>query len=117
MRDAGKFLTGLVCTIAGLILFFNQVSISGFSLFSYGRVPLGGIFILLLAAAFILYIVKPNVFSKAFLIASLVAFVIAIILSVEIYVRHMSALLMLGILALVCFGVAMIIKSTLIAKK
>lgn len=114
MKD---FFAGLVLTLVGVLLFFQNVTVDGFNLWRYHNIPFGGLVIVIFAVSVVLLVAKPNVITGAFATATLIALIIILILSVNIYINRMPALMLLGIVIAMCAGVGLIVKSTFQRKK
>lgn len=65
MKELLQFLLGIVLTIVGVMMFLQNVVVSNFTLFyRMGRVNVGGILIMLIVIAFIVFLVKPNMLTE-----------------------------------------------------
>lgn len=111
MKDLLNFLLGIVLTIVGAICFLQNLSVSSFTLFyRMNGVSVGGIFIILLIIAFIVLLVKPNMLTGLVFVGLIIAFFVCMIISLDVYVRHMSGLKLTLILGTLCVGIAFVIK-------
>lgn len=111
MKELLQFLLGIVLTIVGVVMFLQSISVSGFTLFyRMNDVNVGGIFIILLFIAFIVLLVKPNMLTGLVFSGLCIAFFVCMIISLDVYVRHMSGLRLTLILGTLCVGIAFVIK-------
>lgn len=109
-----EFLIGLIFTIIGLITFLRNVRVGTFTFYRIGGfVNTGTIVLVLLIAAFMALIIKPNKFTKALVILSVVLLVVVIILSINITVARMSLLSLIIMLAMFFGGLALMAKASL----
>ena len=87
-------------------MFLQNVVVSSFTLFyHFGRVNVGGILIILIVVAFIVFLVKPNILTGLTLTGLCIAFFVCLIISLNISVRYMTGLelvLELGTLCVNC---------------
>lgn len=110
MKDLGNALLGIVLTIAGIVVFLQNITVQSFSLYHYNEVNVGGIIILLLAITLIAMLVKPNMLTGLLFGGTLLLFVIIMILSIQFHIKRMSALMLILIIGLICVGIALFIR-------
>lgn len=110
MKQLGSFLLGIILIIVGAIFFLQNVSINSFRLYHYGNINVGGILIVLIAIAFIAMLVKTNIATIGIFVLLAIAFVVSLLLSLDIRVSRMSALELVLILGTLCVGIALTIK-------
>lgn len=111
MKELGQFLLGVLLVIVGVVIFLQNITVGSFSLFSYNRIPVGGILIILLAVSFIVLLIKPKVYTGVVFGLLLLVFFVVLILSLNISVNRMSALELFLIIGTFCVGAALTIKS------
>ena len=110
MKHLGNFLLGLALAIVGVVIFLQNISVTGFSLYQHSGVNIGAIIICLAAISFIVMLVKTNIFTILIFAAIAIVFIITMILSVQFRIKQMSALALVLIIGLVCVGIAFVIK-------
>ena len=111
MKEFGRFILGIILMIVGAVVLLQNISISGFSLYRYGSVPVGGLIVLLLFISFIVLLVKPNVGTGIIFGLLCIVALVCLILSLNIHIKHMSALMLVLILGTIGVGVALVIRS------
>ncbi|SHN48592.1 hypothetical protein SAMN02745247_00095 [Butyrivibrio hungatei DSM 14810] len=101
----------LVCI--GLFMLFKMMRITSFGFYSIGRVNTSAIVLVLLILSAIAVVVKKNKFTIGCLIASLVVFVLALMLGTEIYFSYVSLIDVLLVFVPIVLGAGLIIKCAL----
>lgn len=109
------FYLGIILALLSLILLLMHVRVGTFHFYRFGRISSGPICIILMIISFIALMVRPCKATTIFLIFSIIALVLDIIVSLHVYLVGMSFFTFILILIPGCIGVALIIKS-LIAK-
>ena len=110
MKHLGNLLLGIALMIAGAVIFLQNVTVNGFSLYRYNEVNVGAIIIILLAITFIAMLVKTNLLSILLFSGTALLFIITMILSIRLYVNKMTALTLILMIGLICIGIAFLIK-------
>ena len=114
MKGLLQFLLGIVLMIVGVIMFLQNVVVSNFTLFyRMGRVNVGGILILLIVIAFIVFLVVPNMLTGLVLIGLCIAFFVCLVISLNVSMRYMTGLELALVLGTLCVGIAFTIKGLL----
>ena len=113
MKHLGSLLLGIVLLIVGAIIFLQNVNVGSLSLYRYGNVNVGAILIVLIAIAFIVMLVKANVFTVGIFLLLCVAFVITLIMGLNITIARMTGLSLALIIGTLCVGIAFVIKGLL----
>ena len=113
-----SFYAGMALAVLSLILFLMHVRVgSGFRFVMWGRVNSGALCIIMAAVTLIALIVKPFWLTKVLFAATVLALVIDIIISVDVYLTRMSGFDLVLILAPGCVGIALMIKGLFSRKK
>ena len=110
MKHLGSFLLGIVLLAVGAIIFLQNVNVGSLSLYRYGGVNVGAILIVLIAIAFIVMLVKANVFTVGIFLLLCIAFVITLIMGLNITIARMTGLSLALIIGTLCVGIAFVIK-------
>ncbi len=114
MKELLNFLLGIVLLIIGVIMFLHNVSISSFTLFfRMNGMNVGAILIVLLVVSLIALLVWTNFLTGLVFVGLCITFFVCLILSVDVYIRHMTGLQMALILGTICVGVAFVLKGLL----
>ncbi len=117
MKSLMSFLLGIVLTIVGAITFLSNVRVSNFSLFfRYKGTNVTAIILLLLCILFVVYIVYPNIVTGSILAIAFLVFLISIILSLDFYILHMTALEVFLILGMFFGGIGLTLRGIVDAK-
>lgn len=116
MKQIGNILTGLALIIVGAVIFLQNVSVTGFSLYN-GGINVGAVVILLTAISFIAMVVKADKLTVTLFGCMMLLFLIIIIMSIRIHVRRMTALTLVLILGLICTGIAMVVKGFIVTDR
>lgn len=117
MKSLMSFLLGIVLTIIGAVVFLTKVRVSSFSFFfRYHGTNVTGILILALCILLVVYIVYSNIVTGFLLALTFLLFIISIILSMEFYILHMSALEVVIILATFFGGIGLTIRGIVQSK-
>lgn len=110
MKHLGSFLLGIILLIVGAIIFLQNVNVGSISLYRYGDVNVGAILIVLIAISFIVMLVKANVFTVGIFLLLCIAFVITLIMGLNITIARMTGLSLALIIGTLCVGIAFVIK-------
>ena len=113
MKHLGSFLLGIVLLIVGAIIFLQNVNVGSLSLYRYGGVNVGAILIVLIAISFIVMLVKANVFTVGIFLLLCIAFVVTLIMGLNITIARMTGLSLALIIGTLCVGIAFVIKGLL----
>jgi len=114
MKYIGEFLAGIAILIIGAVIFLQNVTVGSFSfLYRLNGVGVGGIMLVIIALSFIALMVKPNGLTLGLFAALWVVFFVLLIISTDIYVSHMTGLQFVLEIALICVGIALIIRGVM----
>ena len=114
MKDLLSFLLGIVLTIVGAIMFLSNVRVSNFSLFfRFSGINVTAILLILMCIFLVAVIVYPNFVTKLILGLLFLAFVVTIIMSLDFYIIHMTALEIMLILATFFGGIGLTLRGAL----
>lgn len=114
MKDLMSFLLGIVLTIVGAVLFLSNVRVSNFHLFfRYHGFNVTAILLILMCIFLVATIVYPNFVTKLILGLLFLMFIITIIMSLDFYIIHMTALEIVLILATFFGGIGLTLRGAL----
>lgn len=114
MKELMSFLLGIVLTIVGAVLFLGNVRVSNFHLFfRYHGFNVTAILIILMCIFLVAVIVYPNLVTKIILGLLFLIFMITIIMSLDFYIIHMTALEIVLILATFFGGIGLTLRGAL----
>ncbi len=117
MKSLMSFLFGIVLTIIGAVLFLMNVRVSSFSFFfRYHGTNVTALLILVMLILLVVCIVYTNIVTELLLGLSFLLFVISVIMSMDFYVMHMTALEVVIILAMFFGGIGLTLRGIVHAK-
>ena len=117
MKQLGQALLGFVLVVIGCIVFLMNIHVSSFSFFwRYRNVNVGAFLLILVAISFITLLVKYNKLTVGVFWSLVVLFFISIILSLDFYISHISAFMLVLIIGTICVGIALLLKSLVFTK-
>lgn len=117
MKSLFNLLLGIVLTIIGAVLFLMNVRVSTFSFFfRYHGTNVTAILILALCILLVVYIVYPNIVTGFVLGLAFLLFIISIIMSMDFYILHMSALEIVIILGTFFGGIGLTLREIIHSK-
>ena len=117
MKQLGQALLGFVLVVIGCIVFLMNIHVSSFSFFwRYRNVNVGAFLLILVAISFITLLVKYNNLTVGVFWTLVALFFISIILSLDFYITHISALELVLIIGTICVGIALLLKSLVFTK-
>lgn len=117
MKQLGQALLGFVLVVIGCIVFLMNIHVSSFSFFwRYRNVNVGAFLLILVAISFITLLVKYNNLTVGVFWTLVVLFFISIILSLDFYISHISAFMLVLIIGTICVGIALLLKSLVFTK-
>lgn len=117
MKSLFNLLLGIVLTIVGAVLFLMNVRVSNFSFFfRYHGTNVTAILILALCILLVVYIVYPNIVTGFLLGLTFLLFIISIIMSMNFYIVHMSALEIVIILGTFFGGIGLTLREIIHSK-
>ena len=117
MKQLGQALLGFVLVVIGCIVFLMNIHVSSFSFFwRYRNVNVGAFLLILVAISFITLLVKYNNLSVSVFWTLVALFFISIILSLDFYISHISAFMLVLIIGTICVGIALLLKSLVFTK-
>lgn len=108
MKSLINFLFGIVLSIVGVILFLLKVRVSSFTFFyRYHGTNVTALLLIVLCILVIAFVVYPNFITGLFLGIDFIAFIVTVIMSMNFYIIHMSALEIVVILLMICIGIGL----------
>ncbi|MDD7702885.1 MAG: hypothetical protein PUJ10_07805 [Lachnospiraceae bacterium] len=117
MKQLGQALLGFVLVVIGCIVFLMNIHVSSFSFFwRYRNVNVGAFLLILVAISFITLLVKYNNLTVGVFWSLVALFFISIILSLDFYISHISAFMLVLIIGTICVGIALLLKSLVFTK-
>lgn len=117
MKQLGQALLGFVLVVIGCIVFLMNIHVSSFSFFwRYRNVNVGAFLLILVAISFITLLVKYNKLTVGVFWTLVALFFISIILSLDFYISHISAFMLVLIIGTICVGIALLLKSLVFTK-
>ena len=117
MKQLGQALLGFVLLVIGCIVFLMNIHVSSFSFFwRYRNVNVGAFLLILVAISFITLLVKYNNLTVGVFWSLVALFFISIILSLDFYISHISAFMLVLIIGTICVGIALLLKSLVFTK-
>ena len=117
MKQLGQALLGFVLVVIGCIVFLMNIHVSSFSFFwRYRNVNAGAFLLILVAISFITLLVKYNNLTVGVFWSLVALFFISIILSLDFYISHISAFMLVLIIGTICVGIALLLKSLVFTK-
>lgn len=117
MKSLMSFLLGIVLTILGAALFLMNIHISNFTFFyRYNGTNVTALLLLALCIMFVIYVVYPNIITGGILGIIFLLFMVSVIMSMKFYVRHITALEMVIILATFFGGIGLVIRGLVHSK-
>ena len=117
MKQLGQALLGFVLVVIGCIVFLMNIHVSSFSFFwRYRNVNVGAFLLILVAISFITLLVKYNNLTVGVFWSLVALFFISIILSLDFYISHISAFMLVLIIRTICVGIALLLKSLVFTK-
>ena len=117
MKQLGQALVGFVLVVIGCIVFLMNIHVSSFSFFwRYRNVNVGAFLLILVAISFITLLVKYNKLTVGVFWSLVALFFISIILSLDFYISHISAFMLVLIIGTICVGIALLLKSLVFTK-
>ena len=117
MKQLGQALLGFVLVVIGCIVFLMNIHVSSFSFFwRYRNVNVGAFLLILVAISFITLLVKYNKLTVGVFWPLVALFFISIILSLDFYISHISAFMLVLIIGTICVGIALLLKSLVFTK-
>ena len=117
MKQLGQALLGFVLVVIGCIVFLMNIHVSSFSFFwRYRNVNAGAFLLILVAISFITLLVKYNKLTVGVFWSLVALFFISIILSLDFYISHISAFMLVLIIGTICVGIALLLKSLVFTK-
>lgn len=117
MKQLGQALLGFVLVVIGCIVFLMNIHVSSFSFFwRYRNVNVGAFLLILVAISFITLLVKYNKLTVGVFWSLVALFFISIILSLDFYISHISAFMLVLIIGTICVGIALLLKSLVFTK-
>lgn len=117
MKQLGQALLGFVLVVTGCIVFLMNIHVSSFSFFwRYRNVNVGAFLLILVAISFITLLVKYNNLTVGVFWSLVALFFISIILSLDFYISHISAFMLVLIIGTICVGIALLLKSLVFTK-
>jgi len=117
MKSLMSFLLGIVLTVLGAALFLMNIHISNFTFFyRYNGTNITALLLLALCIMFVVYIVYPNIITGGILGIIFLLFVVSVIMSMKFYIRHITALEMVIILATFFGGIGLVIRGLVHSK-
>lgn len=118
MKSLMSFLLGIVLTIIGAVIFLMNVRVSNFTFFfRYRGTNITALLIILLCILLVIYIVYPNIVTGGLLGLAFLVFLISIIMSMNFYIVHMSALEIIIILATFFGGIGLTLRGIVHSRK
>ena len=117
MKQLGQALLGFVLVVIGCIVFLMNIHVSSFSFFwRYRNVNVGAFLLILVAISFMTLLVKYNNLTVGVFWSLVALFFISIILSLDFYISHISAFMLVLIIGTICVGIALLLKSLVFTK-
>ncbi|MGN0152134.1 MAG: hypothetical protein ACI39Q_06640 [Wujia sp.] len=117
MKSLMSFLLGIVLTIVGAVLFLMNIRVSNFSFFfRYHGTNVTAILLVALCILLVVYVVYPNIVTGFLLGITFLVFIISVIMSMNFYILHISALEIVIILATFFGGIGLTIRGIVHAK-
>ena len=117
MKQLGQALLGFVLVVIVCIVFLMNIHVSSFSFFwRYRNVNVGAFLLILVAISFITLLVKYNNLTVGVFWSLVALFFISIILSLDFYISHISAFMLVLIIGTICVGIALLLKSLVFTK-
>ena len=117
MKQLGQALLGFVLGVIGCLVFLMNIHVSSFSFFwRYRNVNVGAFLLILVAISFITLLVKYNNLTVGVFWSLVALFFISIILSLDFYISHISAFMLVLIIGTICVGIALLLKSLVFTK-
>lgn len=117
MKSLMSFLLGIVLTILGAFIFLSNITVSNFTFFyRYNDINITALLMLALCVLFVVYIVHPNIVTGGLLGLVFLLFVVSIILSMKFYIKHITALELMIVLATFFGGIGLTLRGVLQAK-
>lgn len=111
MKNKITFAAGLICTLIGIVAFLMNVNVTSWGFYRFGRMNSGGILIVLLILAVIYLVAKRNRTGIILVAIAVILILLSLILGINMYIRHISAFIMILIVGLIATGIGLIIKS------
>ena len=117
MKSLMSFLLGIVLTVLGAALFLMNIHISNFTFFyRYNGTNVTALLLIALCIMFVVYVVYPNIITGGILGILFLLFMISVIMSMNFYVRHITAFEMVLILATFFGGIGLVIRGLVHSK-
>lgn len=117
MKSLMSFLLGIVLTIIGAVLFLSRVRVSNFDFFyHYHDVNITALLLLVICILLVVYVVYSNFWTGILLGLSFIVFLVSIIMSLDFYVTHMSALELIIMLGMIFGGIGLTFRGIVHAK-
>lgn len=108
MKSLMNFLFGIVLSIVGVIIFLLKIRVSSFTFFyRYHGTNVTALLLVVLCILVIAFVVYPNFVTGLFLGIDFIAFIVSIIMSMNFYIVHMSALEIVVILLMISVGIGL----------
>lgn len=118
MKGLMSFLLGIVLTILGAGIFLSKVRVSNFTFFfRYHGTNITALLLLIFFILLVAYIVYPSFVTGFLLGIAFLGFIVSIILSMNFYIVHISALEIVLMLAMFFGGIGLTLKAVVDAKK
>ncbi len=117
MKSLMSFLLGIVLTVLGAAFFLMNIHISNFTFFyRYNGTNVTALLLLALCIMFVVYVVYPNIITGGIMGIIFLLFVVSVIMSMKFYIRHITALEMVIILATFFGGIGLVIRGLVHSK-
>lgn len=108
---------GIVLTIVGVIIFLSNVKVSSFTFFyRYHDTNVTAILLIIMCILVVAYVVYPGFVTGILLGIAFLAFIITIIMSMNFYIMHISALEVVLILGTISVGIGLTLRGIVHAK-
>ncbi|MGN0435629.1 MAG: hypothetical protein ACI4D8_03255 [Wujia sp.] len=108
MKSLLNFLFGIILSIVGVILFLLKVRVSSFTFFyRYNGTNVTALLLIVMCILVVAFVVYPNFITGIFLGIDFIGFIVSVIMSMNFYIIHMSALEIIVILLMICIGIGL----------
>lgn len=118
MKSLLSFLLGIVLTVLGAGIFLSKVRVSNYTFFyRFHGTNITALLLLVFCIVLVVYIVYPG-FVTAFLLGlTFLGFLVSIILSMNFYIVHVTALEVLIMLAMFFGGIGLTLRAIVDARR
>lgn len=113
MKNKISLISGLICTLIGVITLLMNVTVTSWSFYRFGKINSGGILFVILILSIIYLIARRNKTGIFLVAGSIGLMLLSLIMGINMYIGHLSAFTMVLIIGLIGVGLGLIVKAFL----